>query len=89
MVEALCSGHFTPKERGPTTQRVRIWVDPRACLDNTEKRKFWTLQGLELQPFGHPACSQSLSQLLTGTYYLIYHVNKIWRWKFLFNIAVY
>jgi hypothetical protein len=68
---ASYSGHFNPKERGLTTQMVRIWMDPRACLDNMEKRKFWTLQGLELQPLGHPACSQSLSQLLTGTYWFI------------------
>jgi hypothetical protein len=25
-------------------------VDPRAGLDDVEKRKFWTLLGLELQP---------------------------------------
>jgi hypothetical protein len=39
-------------------------VDPRAGLDNVEKRKFLTLSGLELRPLGRPARSQSLSQLL-------------------------
>jgi hypothetical protein len=39
-------------------------VDSRAGLDNVEKRKFLTLLGLELQPLGHPAHSQSLYRLL-------------------------
>jgi hypothetical protein len=29
-------------------------VDTRADLDEVEKRKFLTLRGLELRPFGHP-----------------------------------
>jgi hypothetical protein len=37
-------------------------VDPRASLDDL-KRKFLTLPGLELQPLGRPARSQSLYQL--------------------------
>jgi hypothetical protein len=38
-------------------------VDPRAGLDDVEKRKFLTLSGLELQPLGRPTRSQSLYQL--------------------------
>jgi hypothetical protein len=38
-------------------------VDPRASLDNLEKRKFLTLPGLELRPLGRPARSQSLYRL--------------------------
>jgi hypothetical protein len=38
-------------------------VDPRAFLDDLEKRKFLTLLGLELRPLGRPAHSQSLSRL--------------------------
>jgi hypothetical protein len=34
-------------------------VDPIASLDEMEKRKFLTLPGLELQPLGRPARSQS------------------------------
>jgi hypothetical protein len=34
--------------------------DPRASLDNVEKRKFLTIAGLELRPLDHPACSQLL-----------------------------
>jgi hypothetical protein len=38
-------------------------VDPRAGLDDVDKRKFLTLAGLELRPFGRPARSQSLYRL--------------------------
>jgi hypothetical protein len=38
-------------------------VDPRTRLDDLEERKFLTLPGLELQPLGHPARSQSLYRL--------------------------
>jgi hypothetical protein len=38
-------------------------VDPRAGLDDVEKRKFLTLPGLELRPLGRPARSQSLYRL--------------------------
>jgi hypothetical protein len=38
-------------------------VDPRAGLDDLEKRKFLTLPGLQLRPLGHPARSQSLYRL--------------------------
>jgi hypothetical protein len=37
-------------------------VDPRAGLDDVEKRKFLTLPGLELR-ICRPACSQSLYRL--------------------------
>jgi hypothetical protein len=33
-------GHFTPRERAPSTQWIGGWVDPRADLDDMEKRKF-------------------------------------------------
>jgi hypothetical protein len=38
-------------------------VDPRAGVDDLEKRKFLTLPGLELPPLGRPARSQSLYRL--------------------------
>jgi hypothetical protein len=34
-------------------------VEPRAGLDDVEKRKFLTLSGLELRPLGRPARTQS------------------------------
>jgi hypothetical protein len=44
---------FTPRplypwERAPGTHWIGGWVDPRAGLDDVEKRKFFTLPGLEL-----------------------------------------
>jgi hypothetical protein len=38
----------------------RVWGCPRASLEDMEKRKFLTIQGLELRPLGLPAHSQSL-----------------------------
>jgi hypothetical protein len=56
-------GRFTPRERAPGTHWIGGWVDPRAGVDDVEKRKFFTLPGLELQPLGRPARSQSLYRL--------------------------
>jgi hypothetical protein len=38
-------------------------VDPRAGLEDVEKRKFLIIPGLELRPLGLPARSQSLYRL--------------------------
>jgi hypothetical protein len=38
-------------------------VDPRAGPDDVENRKFLIIPGLELQPLGRPARSQSLYRL--------------------------
>jgi hypothetical protein len=38
-------------------------VEPRAGLDNMEKRKFLTLPGFKLRPLRRPAHSQSLYRL--------------------------
>jgi hypothetical protein len=43
-------GRFTLGERAPGTHWVGGWVDPRARLDDVEKRKFLTLQELEIRP---------------------------------------
>jgi hypothetical protein len=51
-------GRFTPGERVPVNHWVGGWVDSRAGLDDLEKRKFFTLPGLKLQP-----SSQSLYRL--------------------------
>jgi hypothetical protein len=54
-------GRFTPgRERSPGTHWIGGWMDPKASLDDVEKRKFLTL---ELQPLSCPACSQLLYQL--------------------------
>jgi hypothetical protein len=50
-------GRFTPWERAPGTHWIGGWVDLRAGLEDLEKRKFFTLPGLELRPLGRPARS--------------------------------
>jgi hypothetical protein len=54
---------FTPGEKAPGNHWIGGWVDSRAGLDYLKKRKFLTLPGLELQPLGRPARSQSLYRL--------------------------
>jgi hypothetical protein len=56
-------GRFIPGERAPGTHWIEGWVDPRAGLDDLEKRKFLTLPELEVRPLGRPARSQSLYRL--------------------------
>jgi hypothetical protein len=47
-------------------------VDPRADLDDFEKRKLSTLPGLELRPLSRPARSQSLYRLrYPGSLYVL------------------
>jgi hypothetical protein len=48
-------GRFTPGERAPGTHWIRGWVDPRAGLDDVEKRKFLTLPRLKLRKNQHEA----------------------------------
>jgi hypothetical protein len=50
-------GRFTPRERASGTHWIEGWVDPRAGVDDLEKRKFLTLPGLELRPLSRPARS--------------------------------
>jgi hypothetical protein len=40
------------------TNWIGGWVNPRAGLDDVEKRKFLPLPGLALRPLGRPARSQ-------------------------------
>jgi hypothetical protein len=56
-------GSCTPGERAPGIHWIGGWVDPRAGLDDLERRKFLTLPGLELRPLSRPARSQSLYRL--------------------------
>jgi hypothetical protein len=51
---------FTPGEKASVTHWIGGWVDPRAGLDDVEKKKFLTQTGLELRHLGRPARSQSL-----------------------------
>jgi hypothetical protein len=54
---------FTPGEGAPDTHWNGGWMDPRAGLEDVERRQFLTLPGLELRPLGRPARSQSLYRL--------------------------
>jgi hypothetical protein len=54
---------FYPRERALGTHCIGGWVDPRAGLDNMEKKKFLTLPGLEPRPLSRPSRSQSLYRL--------------------------
>jgi hypothetical protein len=56
-------GRFTPEETALDTHWIGCWVDPRAGLDDIEKRKFLTLPGLKLRSLCRPARSQSLYRL--------------------------
>jgi hypothetical protein len=56
-------GRFTLEETAPRTHFIGSCVGPRAGLDDAEKRKFYTLTGLEFQSLGRPARSQSLYRL--------------------------
>jgi hypothetical protein len=52
-----------PGERALGTYWIGGWVDPRAGLDDVQKRKILTLMGLELRPLCSPPRSQSLYRL--------------------------
>jgi hypothetical protein len=54
---------FTPGERIHGTYLIGGWVNPRAGLDDVEKRKFLSLPRLELRPLRLPARSQSIYRL--------------------------
>jgi hypothetical protein len=57
------SGSLIPGERAPGTLCVGGWVGRSVGLNDTEKRNFFTLKELELQPLGRPARSQSLYRI--------------------------
>jgi hypothetical protein len=70
-------------------------VDPRAGVDDLEKRKFLTLPGLELRPLSRPARSQSLyrlsypgSYMLQQQYYKINNMFKQTYYSLLNNTAI-
>jgi hypothetical protein len=60
-------------------------VDPRAGLDDVEKRKFLTLPELELRPLSCPGYSQSLYRLCLNN--LRIHIED-YAVSFLFSLEV-
>jgi hypothetical protein len=66
LISALVGGERSASRPGrftPGTHCTGGWVEPRAGLDDVEKRKFLNLPGLELRPLIRPARSQSLYRL--------------------------
>jgi hypothetical protein len=58
LTSALVGGEWSASRPGrftPGTHWIGGWVDPRAGLEDVEKRKFLTLSGLELRPLDRPA----------------------------------
>jgi hypothetical protein len=45
-------GRFTPGERVPGTHGIGGWVDPRAGMNDVERRKILPPSGLELRSLG-------------------------------------
>jgi hypothetical protein len=58
-----------------------IWVNPRAGLDDLEKKKFFILPGLEQRPFDHQARSQSLYQLQVQNKWSFISRLTMYAWK--------
>jgi hypothetical protein len=66
LTSALAAGEWSASNFcrfTPGTHWIGGWVVPKAGIDYVEKRKFLTLLGMELRPFGRPARSQSLYRL--------------------------
>jgi hypothetical protein len=70
LTSALAGGEWSPSRPGRFTSGERSlssycigWVDPRAGLDDMEKRRFLTLPELELRPLGRRTRSQLLYRL--------------------------
>jgi hypothetical protein len=60
LTSALARGEWSASRPGrftPVTHWIGGWMDPRAGLDDLEKRKFLTLLGLELRTLDRPARS--------------------------------
>jgi hypothetical protein len=66
------TGRFTLVERAPGTQLIGGWVDPRAGLDDLEKRKFLTLPSV-VQPV---ASRYTTSPWLLEKKKIIIHFNR-------------
>jgi hypothetical protein len=66
LTSALAGGQWSASRPSRFTADIHCiggWVDPRAGLDDLDKRKFLTLLGLDLRPLSRPARSQSLYRL--------------------------
>jgi hypothetical protein len=62
------SRHFTPGERAPGTYWIGGWVEPRAGLDDVDKRRFLTLLGLELRTLCRTRSPSLYRRAIPATY---------------------
>jgi hypothetical protein len=72
LTSPLAGGEWSASRPGrfaPGTHWIGGWVDPRAGLDDVEKRKFLTLPGLDLRPLSRPAHPR-------GQQYKFYHYGN-------------
>jgi hypothetical protein len=60
-----------PRGRAPGTHWIGGWVDPRAELDDVEKKKFLTLPGLQ------PVTSRYTDWAIPAVRFLLYVKNRI------------
>jgi hypothetical protein len=60
---ALYPCRFIRGESIPSTHSIGGWVEPRAGLDDVERKIIVPLTGLEVRPLGRPANSPSLYRL--------------------------
>jgi hypothetical protein len=65
-----------PGGKSADTHWIGGWVDPRAGLDDLEKRRFLTLLGLELRPLSYPV--RSLSLIPTALFTNIILFKLVW-----------
>jgi hypothetical protein len=66
LTSAVAGGEWSASRPGcftPGAHSIGGGVDPRAGMDDVEKREFVTLSGLELRPFSRQARCQSLYRL--------------------------
>jgi hypothetical protein len=80
LASALVTGEWSASSPGRYSPGIH-WIGgcmgPIAGLDNVGKRKFLTLQGLELRPLSCPARSQSLYRLIySGSYIYLARAKK-------------
>jgi hypothetical protein len=59
---ASCPRRFTPRGKSPRYTLDRKLGGPQSRSGSCGSRKIFLLSGLELRPFGRPACSQSQSR---------------------------
>jgi hypothetical protein len=75
-------GRFTPGERAPGTHWIGGWVCPRASLGAMEKRKIFTLPGLELLPLiVQPVASRFPSLVLGPVHFVLLFVALAFKGK--------